>query len=302
MAYDAHVGGTRRTVAGEAGELNVLEAGDAGPVTVFVHGFPDTHSVWLTTIARLAGELRCVAYDVRGAGGSTAPATQDGYQVAHLVDDLVAVIDAASPSRPVHLVGHDWGSVQAWEAVLLAGSDPRLRGRLASYTSISGPSLGHFGRWARRSRHGSWRERRALARQLRHSWYLFAFQVPRLPELALRRMLGSPEAARRWLGLRHAAPTVAQDAVNGLGLYRANLHHQVRDRRTLRTDLPIQLIVPLRDRYLTPAVYDDLPRYCRDLTRHEIDAGHWVQQSHPDQVAAHIAAFVHAHESAPPSP
>ena len=57
--------------------------------------------------------------------------------------------------------------------------------------------------------------------------------------------------------------------------------------------------MPLRDRFLTPAVYDDLPRLLLDLTRHDLDAGHWVQQSHPDEVAALIAAFVHAHESAP---
>ena len=122
-------------------------------------------------------------------------------------------------------------------------------------------------------------------RQLAHSWYLTAFQVPRVPEAALRRMLRTPESARRFLGLRHAAPTVVQDAVNGLGLYRVNLRHGSRGRHSLHTDIPIQLIVPLRDRYITPAVYDDLPQYCSDLTRHDLDAGHWVQQSRPEEVA-----------------
>ena len=222
------------------------------------------------------------------------PPSLQGYRVAHLVNDLVAVIDAMSPARPIHLVGHDWGSVQAWEAVLTAGSDPRLRGRISTYTSISGPSLGHLAAWARGSSRAGWAHRRDLARQLAHSWYLMAFQVPALPELALRRMLRDPESARRLLGSGHAAPTVARDAVNGLGLYRANVRGGRPQRRSLRTDLPVQLLVPLRDAFLTPAVYDDLPHYVPRLTRHDIDAGHWVQYSHPDLVAGLVSDFVRA--------
>ncbi len=242
--------------------------------------------------------FRCVMYDVRGAGGSGAPAAPDGYRVAHLVNDLVAVMDHVSPHRPVHLVGHDWGSVQAWEAVLLAGNDPRLAGRIASYTSISGPALAHVGLWIAGGRRGTWGQRRAVARQLLRSWYVLAFQVPRLPELALRRVLRSPESAGRFLGSGHAAPTVAQDAVNGLGLYRANLRHGGQGRHPLRTDVPVQLIVPRRDPFLTPALYDDLPRLCSDLTRHDLDARHWVQQSHPEDVARLVSGFVQAHETA----
>jgi len=54
---DGHFGGVRRLVASEAGHLNVLEVGESGrPVVVFVHGFPDTHAVWLPTIARLVDD------------------------------------------------------------------------------------------------------------------------------------------------------------------------------------------------------------------------------------------------------
>ena len=107
--------------------------------------------------------------------------------------------------------------------------------------------------------------------------------MPRLPELALRRLLRTPESARRLLKSGHAAPTVAQDAVNGLGLYRANLRHPAHARHSLRTDLPVQLIVPL-------------PLFCSDLTRQDIDARHWAQQSHPDDIARLVADFARAHE------
>lgn len=312
MALDWHFGGAGRFIDGDGLTLHVVETGENvlpdgssdSPTVVLVHGFPDTHSVWLPVMARLVDGFRCVAYDVRGAGESGVPTSRRGYRMAHLVSDLVMVLDGFSPRRPVHLVGHDWGSVQAWEAVLLASSDPRLAGRIASYTTISGPSVGHLGAWMRRSLRGGWDRRRKIGVQALHSWYVLAFQVPLLPELALRRLLRTPAAAARFLGSDHAAPTVSRDAVRGLGLYRANLRGVARGGRAaagagLRTDLPVQLIVPLRDAFLTPALYDDLPHYCSRLTRHDIDAGHWVQRSHPDEVAGLIADFVRSTD--PPS-
>lgn len=295
-----------RLIEGDGLPLKILEAGSGGPAVILVHGYPDTHAVWLPVIEDLADRFRCVAYDIRGAGESGVPQSRSGYRVQHLVSDLVAVLDAVSGDRPVHLVGHDWGSVQSWESVLRAGgadADPRLTGRIASYTTISGPSIGHLGSWMRSAAHGSANRRRKVAVQALHSWYVLAFQVPGLPEVGLRRLLRTPAAARRFLGSGHATDTVARDAVNGLGLYRANLGGPlgsgVRDGgSSLKTDIPIQLIVPLQDAFLTPAAYDDLPRFCSDFTRHELDAGHWVQQSHPHEVAELIADFTLAHDTA----
>lgn len=290
----------RHLVRGDGLDLAGWVTGNpAGPPIVLVHGYPDTHAVWLPVVERLAETFRSVVYDVRGAGDSGVPGSREGYRVSHLVNDLVAVIDSASPNRPVHLVSHDWGSVQTWEAVLLAGSDPRLQGRIASYTTISGPALAHYALWVRAGLRGPWEQRRRVLGQLAHSWYILAFRLPWLPELALRRMLATPERAGRLLGSRHTAPTVGRDAVNGLGLYRANLRGSRLPWHSLRTDLPVQLVVPVRDPFLTPAVYDDLPGLCANLTRHDLDAGHWVQRSHPDEVARLVSEFVLAHEPVP---
>jgi pimeloyl-ACP methyl ester carboxylesterase len=204
-------------------------------------------------------------------------------------------VDAASPHDPVHLVGHDWGSVECWDAVLRWQSDPDRRGRVASFTSISGPCLDHVGRWARRRLRGTWRERRLVLSQTRRSWYVYAFQVPRLPEWALSRvdiarLLARGEQIERWHG-----DTLADDARLGLNLYRANLRGRERVPGGLSTDLPVQLVVPTRDQFLSPAVYADLPRYVSDLARVDIDARHWVVRSHPDRVAASIRSFVRLH-------
>lgn len=289
----------RYSVEGDGLDLNVVRAGQEGaPCVVFVHGYPDTHRVWVPTMARLVQALDLVAYDVRGAGESDAPSSVEGYRIPHLVNDLIAVVDWVSPDAPVHLVGHDWGSAVCWDAVLRAGTDRQLRGRIASYTSISGPSRGHFAAWMNKSRHGDRRQRLDMARQLRRSWYMLWFQVPRLPEVGLRALLAGPPWVRGHYGLRDPAPTLVSDAINGLGIYRANLRDHEAERHPLQTDIPVQLIVPRRDPFLIPELYDDLPLWCSKLTRRDIDAGHWVQRSRADQVASWIEAFV---SSAPPS-
>src|SRR3954447_14444543 len=96
-----------------------------GPVLVAVHGYPDNHHVWDGVATELADDVRFVAYDVRGAGDSDKPSGRAAYRMERLRDDLAAVLDLVSPDAPVHLLGHDWGSIQLWDPV----SEPRFAGR-----------------------------------------------------------------------------------------------------------------------------------------------------------------------------
>jgi pimeloyl-ACP methyl ester carboxylesterase len=132
------------------------------------------------TAVRRSTTVGVIAYDVRGAGESDRPASRAAYRMTQLSDVLAAVLDAVSPDRPVHLLGHDWGSIQLWQPL----SEPRFDGRVATFTSISGPSLDHAGAWMRDRRHAG-----ASLRQLLMSTYMVAFQIPRLPEAALRRAI-----------------------------------------------------------------------------------------------------------------
>ena len=170
-------------VRGAGLSLSVTEYGERGrPTVVLVHGFPDTSSVWVPLAHRLSSELHVVAYDVRGAGHSDAPPSRGGYSLPRLVDDLEAVLDRTSPDAPVHLVAHDWGSVQGWEAVTTTG----LANRFASFTSISGPPLEHVALWARAHRSLRPADLRETVGQALHSWYIAYFQLPWLPELMTR--------------------------------------------------------------------------------------------------------------------
>ncbi|MTD56975.1 SDR family oxidoreductase [Amycolatopsis pithecellobii] len=265
-----------QTVVSGGVRLAVFEEGPAdAPTVLLVHGYPDTHQVWDDVAAALSGRFHVVRYDVRGAGQSDAPRSTAAYQLSQLKDDLFAVITKLSPDRPVHIVAHDWGSIQAWEAV----TEPGAHERIASFTSISGPCLDHVAYWARRNRSPK-HLRKVLAQQLR-SWYIAAFHVPIVPELLWRTVI-----ARRWPSFLsrvegvpprpgHPAPTMSSDAARGVSLYRANFRHRFTKPRERYTQVPVQVIVPTRDRYVTPAVTEGLERWVPRLWRRRLHAGHW---------------------------
>jgi NAD(P)-dependent dehydrogenase (short-subunit alcohol dehydrogenase family) len=59
-----------------------------------------------------------------------------------------------------------------------------------------------------------------------------------------------------------------------------------------RTDLPVQLLFPKGDNFMIPEIWDDLPQWAPNLWRREVNAGHWIQVSHPQLVADYAAEFI----------
>ncbi|MFF4791357.1 SDR family oxidoreductase [Streptomyces sp. NPDC001276] len=300
-------GARERRVRTGGVELCVAELGDAQrPTVVLVHGYPDSKEVWSEVAERLAGRFHVVLYDVRGHGRSTAPRPlRGGFTLDKLTDDFLAVADAVSPGRPVHLVGHDWGSVQSWEFV----SVRRTEGRIASFTSVSGPSLDHFGHWiAGRVRRPTPHRVGQLLGQGAKSWYVYLLHTPKLPELAWRGPLG-----KRWPGILrrvekvpgddYPTPSLPRDAAHGAWLYRDNVRARLRrPRADAHAHAPVQLITPLDDAFLSESLYDDLEQWAPGLVRRTLPAGHWIPRTRPDQLAAWITQFVTATEDGQPRP
>ncbi|MEV5793372.1 SDR family oxidoreductase [Streptomyces sp. NPDC052192] len=295
------VGARERWVRTGGIELCVAELGDdRQPTVVLVHGYPDSKEVWSEVAVRLADRFHVVLYDVRGHGRSTAPQPlRGGFTLEKLTDDFLAVVDAVSPDEPVHLVGHDWGSVQSWEFVTVA----RTEGRIASFTSMSGPSLDHFGHWIKqRMKRPTPRRAAQLVGQGAKSWYVYMLHTPVLPELAWRGPLG-----RRWPKILERVekvpagdyPTASlpTDAAHGAWLYRDNVRPRLsRPRDDAYAHAPVQLITPLGDAFLSERLYDGLEEWAPRLVRRTIPAKHWVPRTRPDQLSAWITEFVTANE------
>ncbi|MET0189414.1 MAG: alpha/beta fold hydrolase, partial [Pseudonocardia sediminis] len=224
--------------------------GDGAPTVVAVHGYPDDHTVFDGVVDALSGSHHVVTYDVRGAGASGTPADQAGYDLERLAEDLRAVVDAVSPERPVHLLAHDWGAIQTWHAV----TGDLLTGRVASFTSMSGPCLDHVGLFFAR-RNGA--TRREIVRQGLDSWYTALFRIPVLPELLWRAGL-----AGALVSATEGVPRPRlRDAVNGLELYRRNLPARLGRPQPRRTEVPVQVLAPRGDRYVTPALQTRIAAY-----------------------------------------
>jgi NAD(P)-dependent dehydrogenase (short-subunit alcohol dehydrogenase family)/pimeloyl-ACP methyl ester carboxylesterase len=273
--------------------LRVHESGPPGaPTVVCVHGYPDDHTLWDAVAAKLAAGYHVVSYDVRGAGESGKPRSRQTYRLDQLAQDLAAVLDAVSPDRPVHLLAHDWGAVQAWHA--LTGG--WLAGRVSSYTSISGPCLDHAGHWVRaRLRRPTPRALRELITQLVSSWYITFFQLPLLPELAWRTGL-----AQRALGLTDGpgSPAVS-DAVNGVQLYRANMAPRLAKPGPRSTDVPVQVLAPQRDPFVSGSLQTDIRRWVPNLAVRELPGGHWLPRTQPSTVARCASELIDHAEGGP---
>ncbi|MEU9560998.1 SDR family oxidoreductase [Streptomyces sp. NPDC048161] len=296
-------GARERRVCTGGIDLCVVELGERGrPTVVLVHGYPDSKEVWTDVARQLADQWHVVLYDVRGHGRSTAPKPlRGGFTLEKLTDDFLAVADAVSPDRPVHLVGHDWGSVQAWEFVTVK----RTEGRIASFTSMSGPSLDHFGHWIKqRMTRPTPRRVGQLLGQGAKSWYVYMLHTPVLPELAWRGPLGKrwPRILQRMEKVPagdYPTPSLPGDAAHGAWLYRDNVRARLsRPRTDAYAHVPVQLITPTGDIFLSEKLYDQLELWAPQLIRRSLDGKHWVPRTRPDQLAAWISEFVAANEAA----
>jgi pimeloyl-ACP methyl ester carboxylesterase len=113
-----HPSTSERRVATNGIELNVVEAGEGYPV-VLAHGFPELSYSWRHQIPALADAgYRVICPDQRGYGKSDQPEAISDYDIHHLTDDLLGLLDDAGIDKAV-FVGHDWGSMVVWQMSLL---------------------------------------------------------------------------------------------------------------------------------------------------------------------------------------
>ena len=241
-----------------------------GETVVLLHGFPEDSSSW-SRVAPLLHEagLRTVALDQRGYSPTARPLGRAAYRLDFLVGDVLALLRETGPA---HVVGHDWGGNVAW--ALAAWAPEHVR----SLTVLSTPHP------------------RALARSLvrsdqaLRSLYVGAFQVPRLPERLLARSIPAllersgvpPEDAGRYTA-RMREPNALRAALNW---YRAL---PLSRRAVGAVTVPTTYVWGAGDPALGRWAAEDTERHVEAPYRFvELDAGHWLPENTPGDVAAAV--------------
>lgn len=267
--------------------LHYVEAGE-GPLVVLLHGFPEFWWSWRWQIPALVeAGYRVIAPDQRGYAQSEKPVGWRNYRIELLAADVAALIRESGEER-AFVVGHDWGAAVAW---MVATLHPEVVERLAI---LNVPHPETMMRTLRRN-----------PKQLLHSWYMFFFQIPWLPERLLGRG-GRGVLARTYGDARPGAFTDADldryvEALRGaegfrgpINWYRAALRQPPKRAQALFRPIPAEVLVIWgeQDRFLLASMAQPSPALVPHVRVERLpDASHWVQHDEPERVNALLTGF-----------
>ena len=261
---------------------------------ILLHGFPEFWYSWRHQMPVLGAHYHVVAPDMRGYNLSDKPPRVSDYQIDYLVADVLGLIRHFGKSRAA-IIAHDWGAGVAWA---LAQKHPEAVERLAAL-QVPLPA--------------AWRENMTFA-QLRRSWYMFFFQLPRLPEWwASANDFARVDEMYRKTSVRPGAfsdedVNSYKDALrqpraltSSLNYYRANVFRslfrggvETPNESDGRIRVPTLFIYGQQDMAVIPSTVKDLGRFI-DAPYREVriaDSGHWVQNEAVTEVNTALLEFL----------
>jgi pimeloyl-ACP methyl ester carboxylesterase len=257
------------------------EGGVDAEAVVLLHGFPQSARSWIgVSRPLLAAGYRVIAPDQRGYSPQARPRSRRAYRLGELVADVVALVDAAGAER-VHLVGHDWGGGVAW---MVAATRPDL---LRSLTVVSAPHP----RAVVNAMLTSW--------QFLQAWHIGFFQLPWLPEAAIRSRGGRFAVAM----LKHSGlnDELARAYADRLGNDPGGLAGALRWYRAMPLDVSVgrsagEITVPTT--YVWSSGDIAIGRRAAELTSRWVTGpfefkvldgvSHWIPEQVPDELATYI--------------
>jgi len=281
-------GSVSKEVSFDGITLRYEEMGDPGGCPVLLlHGFPEFWYSWRFQMLALAeAGFRVIVPDQRGYNRSSKTGA---YSVERLTLDIRRLQECLGIEQS-DIVGHDWGSVVAWG---FAAYFPQHTRKLVT---MNGPHPSAYQDAMKRG-----------FAQLRKSWYIYFFQLPWLPELALR---ANNYAALRKIFAELPPQYMSQtdieryvDAASQPGALTAMISwYRALPGQMLRTggSLPDPVIkVPTcviwgeRDFALDKSCNDTLSKYVPDLELNYLaNSTHWVQMDDPESVNRLLLDFL----------
>lgn len=269
--------------------LHYAFAGTGKKLLLLLHGFPEFWYSWRRQIVDLSDEYTVVAPDLRGYNLSDKPSGTAAYEIEKMVDDVTGLINYFKREQ-AFIVGHDWGAAIAWAT---AEKHPEYVEKLVA---MQVPPA------------RVWRQNQTF-KQCLASWYMFFFQIPKVPEwlLSLNDFQGLAESlknstAKKDVFSEHdiaaykkswSEPRALESALN---YYRANILQRLfrsGDASGSKITVPTLFIYGEKDQAILPETVRGIGEFV-DTEFEEIhipEAGHWVQQEAADVVTYSIREF-----------
>lgn len=268
-------------------KLHYAKAGNGKKLVLLLHGFPEFWYSWRHQLIDLSDEYTVIAPDMRGYNLSDKPGNISDYEIEKLVDDITGLIDYFGHKK-AHLAGHDWGAGVAWA---VAAKQPEYIDKLAC---LQVPPT------------AVWRKNQTL-KQFLASWYMFFFQLPKLPERLLSHndferiviSLKTTTAKRRIFTNEDIAEyknAWSQDgALTGaLNYYRANVIKRMFGKQSNnKIKVPTLFIYGEKDHAVLPETVQNVGDFIdEDFQEVRIaESGHWVQAEATQTVTDSLREF-----------
>jgi pimeloyl-ACP methyl ester carboxylesterase len=243
-----------------------------------------------------------VAPDMRGFNESDKPAGKSAYDMRYLINDVLMLIKHCGYEKAV-VMGHDWGGSIVWE---LAEHHPQT---LEAAIVVNSPHRGAYAKNIRANPHLNFR-------QTLRSWYIYFFQLPILPECAMRfrNFAWLERNFRSWARTKEAfnaddiemykaalrKPGALTSTINyyrantfgefGMGVIKASMGRKVFG----RISVPSLLLWGDQDPPLDIRLTKGMEEFFGGPFRlvHFKDASHWVIQEFPDRIFNEVRKFL----------
>ncbi|XP_065090945.1 epoxide hydrolase 1-like [Ochlerotatus camptorhynchus] len=267
-------------------KLHYVENGDPSkPLMIFVHGFPEFWFSWRYQLKEFSKDYWVIAVDMRGYGESDKPKDLSAYQVSNMVQDIKELVIALGRKK-FTLVAHDWGAAICWEFV------SQHMDMLDKYIMMDAPSRGVARKLIFSSKE-----------QFKMSWYMFFFQMPKLPEFFIR--MNDLKTFEMALG-KHCTPEEVEAfkytfskkgaLTPPINYYRANFASTSKWTPNPPKDIPHVpglYLLGENDLYISKATGEMLQKRFNNLEFKIIPGtGHFVQQENPDMVNKLMREFL----------
>ncbi len=286
-------------------KIHYVEAKPNNPkgLIVFLHGFPQFWYVWKPYLDYFSTiGFHVLAPDLRGFNDSDKPKERSSYDIKYLMNDILAIIEHCGYKKAI-IIGHDWGGSIVWE---LAEHHPE---KIEIAIVVNSP---HRGAFAANIRKNSFLN----LRQTLRSWYIYFFQLPLLPELAISccNFAWLEHNFRSWATKKDAfsdkdieqykdalrKPGALTAAINyyrantfgefGMGVVQASMGKK----RFGKISVPSLLVWGDQDPPLDRRLTDNMEEFFSDTFRslHIANGSHWGLHEHFDRICKEITRFI----------